>query len=306
MTARARARAATADHLFLLGGREIGGATAMRTDMWAASFASGTWAQASIPAARGNSAAVTWDRYLYLLGGRDDAGDGNREVWVTRVDTAGRPGSWTPTEPLCAGRYGHAAVAANGHLYAFGGRSGNVSVTTTSCFTTIDPATGDLQPWAETTPLPIPLRNPAVVATDDFVYLLGGCTDTSSGGTACSNGANATPDVFAAAVLADGRLGEWVHVSTLPDAWIDRGATIYDGRIYVVGGANDNVATDRVWTALLGYGGCVGDWREATPAHVAGSSTRAHRRPGVAAAGGRLYVFQHDDYVSETISAPLQ
>jgi hypothetical protein len=297
---RARARAGTADHLYLMGGREPGASNTYRSDMWVASIAAGTWVAAPIPASRANSAAVAWGPYVYLLGGRNAVvpGDGFADVWVSTSDAAGRPNAWTPTEPLCAGRYALAAVVANGSLYAFGGADGNLSASTTSCYAAIDPATGTLQPWAETAALPVSLRSPVVVATDDHVFLIGGCADTASA-TGCNDGANASADVFAAPVLPDGGLGEWRKVSTVPDASIDRGATIYDGRIYVVGGA------DRVWTALIEYGGALGEWAAGPPAHVVGSSARPHRRPGVSASNGQLYVFEYDDFVAETISAPL-
>jgi N-acetylneuraminic acid mutarotase len=308
MSSRSHARAGTESFLYQIGGRDTASST-FRSDLWVASIATTTWAQATmIPQTRGNGVAVAWGPYLYFLGGQNDSnpGAGLPHVWVTTIDAAGAPLGWTATSSLCAGRFGLGVVAASGNLYAFGGASGSAASTTTSCFTTIDPASGALQPWAETTPLPSMLRNPLVVATDDHVFLVGGCANTAFGTAACGDGAAVGTGVYAAQVLPDGNLGDWLQVSMLPDALSDRGATIYDGRIYIVGGTHSQTRSDAVWTALIEYGGKLGAWTAATPAHVLGSSTNPHRRPGVNASNGRLYVFEYDDSVNETISAPLE
>jgi hypothetical protein len=294
----------------MMSGRIPSGSQPFISEMWFASTATHTWTQSSLVQPAGNGGAAATDSHLYVVGGRNDVGTPLADVFVAALDASGVPTGWTKSpQSLCGPGYALGVAIASGHLYALGGDLGGQppdkpTATKTACYTTIDPATGDLQPWSGTTPLPVPMRSAVVVATDDHVYVLGGCTDETDQG-ACMGQGLVTNNVYAAAVQADGSLGEWVVVSMLPDRWTDRGATIFDGRMYVVGGGMMSSGTDEVWTALIEYGGALGEWTATTPAMVAGT-THAHRRPGVTVANGQLVVFENDDQVNETISAPLQ
>jgi hypothetical protein len=95
----------------------------------------GAWSTAnSLPAARVNHSAETYNGYLYIVGGAA-AGNGapSRDVYYARINSDGSLGSWTTQSNwLNEGRMLHDSVVLNNQLYVVWGTDDYLTVPTTA------------------------------------------------------------------------------------------------------------------------------------------------------------------------------
>jgi hypothetical protein len=126
---------------------------------------------------RGGVQAAAANGSIYALGG-GAAGQRFNSVERAVVNPDGTLGPWQLTAPMTAVRGAHAAVLANGHLYALGGAGqldgGGQSPRLKSVeYARVNPD-GSLDPWQPTTSLTTERQLFAAVATGSFIYALGG------------------------------------------------------------------------------------------------------------------------------------
>jgi hypothetical protein len=91
--------------------------------------------------------------------------------------------------------------------------------------------------WTETAPLPFGITDHQVLVHNGYMYSFGGRKD----GSATENRAIST--VFYAPVNPDGSVGAWATTTPLPDTRATHGAAVWNGRIYVWGGWDDDYTT---------------------------------------------------------------
>jgi len=123
------------------------------------------------------------------------------------------------------------------------------------------------------------LSQPAVeyrkaVRYHDFVYVIGGRTDSGSG----------TVAVRMARIQANGTLGTWTDGRALPNSLYFHAAEVVNGHIFVIGGWDGSNRRREVWRAAIQNDGSLGEWINAGlyPIGIA-----LHDVIGV---GSRLYV----------------
>jgi hypothetical protein len=138
-----------------------------------------------------------------------------------------------------------AQLQSGGYVYAVGGAGAGGTPVKTVSYATVGP-TGTIGPWTSATDLLVPLAFSAAVAatqsnsamaTDGFLYVLGGATDAA--GTPVAT-------VYRAPFNANGSVGAWTSITALPAPLRSIGAVVQYGSLYVVGGAasgNTPVAT---------------------------------------------------------------
>lgn len=207
-----------------------------------------------------DAGVVTYNGVMYMLGGNITGGSRTANVERATINSNGTLGTWTATGTLPEARESITAVAYNGYVYISGGYTGGGSFSTdvkyaavcTGSNTTVQfgasstafdagsdcngsSTPGTLSAWRVTTSMPVGRTNHSMVAYNDQMYIIDGCTTTSGN----CNGTNPTATVYCAGINGDGTIGSgsWSNCNTTNLSGRDGlGATVYNGFIYVAGG----------------------------------------------------------------------
>lgn len=178
---------------------------------------------------RGHVAAVAMNGYIYAVGG-----SGNSPGWYlssvecAAVNPDGTLGAWQLMNSMTVSRVKHAAVVANGYIYALGGFDCN-----DGCYywSTVERAPvnpdGRLGPWQVVNSMTTDRNGFSAVAAAGFVYALGGY-----------NGQQLS-SVERAAVNLDGTLGSWQIVNNMTNATDTLAAVAANGYLYALEGDAD-------------------------------------------------------------------
>jgi len=129
--------------------------------------------------------------------------------------------------------------------------------------------------WAAGSDLPQPaVEYSKAVRYQDFVYVIGGRTDSGSG----------TGAVRMARIQANGTLGTWTDGRALPNSLYFHAAAVVNRHIFVIGGWDGSSWRREVWRASIQNDGSLGEWSNAGayPIEIA-----LH---GVIGVGSRIYV----------------
>ncbi|MGH7510880.1 MAG: hypothetical protein ACREMZ_15615 [Gemmatimonadales bacterium] len=203
--------------------------------------------------------------------------------------------SWTATTALPTGRSGHATAFAQLEgqpttrvVYSVGGADAINAPLSEVHYATVG-ADGTLGAWTATAALPAGLAfHGLVVATPansqitapGYLYVLGGSTDAAGTPTA---------SIYRGSLAADGSVTSWSQVTSLPAPLHSMGAVIFQGDLYVFGGATtDNAPVANVYRAAIETGGGLGAWQSQAGLPFG----RAYF--GFGTFGGYLYTFGGD------------
>lgn len=165
---------------------------------------------------------------------------------------------WLPTTPLAIGRYGHAAVAYNHRIYVVGGAASPIANDGTSDVL-VAPilSDGQLGSWSSTTPFAIVRTQLTSVATNGYLYVLGGANRASE----------QIADVEYAPINADGTVGTWKITTPLPQPRMSSTTVVYGGRMYAIAGnyGKGGVNWQDVEVASINADGSLAGWTALTP-----------------------------------------
>jgi len=206
----------------------------------------------NLPAARSNFSLVTYNGFLYAMGGVDGSGTRQSTVYVAKIGANGEPQLWHPTDTnkanwvywyqdtgLSSIRSDFSALAYNNRMYVIGGRSTSGTPVSTVEIANINP-TGTLGSWTTSTALPSALYGQSAQVYNDRLYVLGGASTV--GGAPSST-------VSYIKINNDGSLNSWISTTALSPGRIANGgnfSVIWGAYIYVSGGC----------TAVNGSGYC--------------------------------------------------
>jgi len=175
--------------------------------------------------------------------------------------------SWTGTAALPVGLSGHSVAAvtlanATSMVYVIGGAD-STNVPRSTVYSGTVGASGAISAWNNAgSTLPTPLAfSAAVIATPAnspvasgaFLYVLGG-----------ASAADGTPvaGVAVASIGVNGALGAFAATTALPVAMRSAGAVIFNGSVYVAGGAGaGNAPLAAVYRAAIHADGSLGNWQ---------------------------------------------
>ncbi len=101
-----------------------------------------------------------------------------------------------------------------------------------------------------------------------YVYALGGLSGLLNGGTYSST-------VYLNSPNADGSMGGWTAIRSLPTALAYFPALAYNGNMYIMGGLNSNLFLRTVYYSQLGDGGPLGAWAATSQLPVAMDASAA-------------------------------
>ncbi|MGQ0504376.1 MAG: Kelch repeat-containing protein [Myxococcaceae bacterium] len=229
----------------------------------------GAWtATSSFTTARERHAAVTFNGFVYVVGGSNPTF--LNDVQYAALNNNGTAGAFATTSSFATARAGHASVAYNGYLYVLGGTNG-----TYLSDVQVAPilASGALGPFVSTSALPSGRAGHRSVAHNGYLYVIGGFDGTSR-----------LPDVLVARINADGTLGAWVTTTALPIGRELHAAVAQDGFLYVLGGYSGSARLRDVQVARLNTDGTAGAWTASS------QFTTARQGHAAVFANGHLYL----------------
>ena len=244
------------------------------------------WAATTeLTVARSQFGAAVYGEYVYVAGGYRGDLHSLDTVEYARLEPGGRLGTWKSATPFDRARCEHAVVAAQGHLYVLGGYECGGGALDDVQVAPIH-RDGSLGSWKTTSSFKTARYGLAAVAAGGHIYILGGQDP----------GGGALDDVQVAEIHRDGSLGSWQPAGAFHGARFDHDAVVWDGRLYVIGGARTEV-TDvpngksyssrrfaDVQVAAVRADGSLGAWQDTTPLPTAVNAAAA------VASGGRLFV----------------
>jgi hypothetical protein len=187
---------------------------------------------------------AVYNGYLYILGGTH-SGTPNAEVYYAPLNTSnGSVGTWVSTTGFTTARSSQASFAYAGYIYVMGGQDGSsnflqdVQVAPLNSNGTITAAT-----WVTAASLLVPRSAMRVVAANGFVYVVAGET---------TSGTDLTTTDYAP-IGAAGKLGAWAQTNggAFATARTIPGATIYNGILYMPGGAAAGTAQTSLQYTVL-------------------------------------------------------
>lgn len=148
------------------------------------------------------------------------------------------------------------AIYRNDFIYLIGGRGSSGEPVATIYRAQVKRGVEFTENWISIGTLPRPLYSHTVVASDNYVYVIGGWDGTRVRG-----------EVLRAQFLNDGGLSPWSEVAPFPFPIRIQvhNASILNGFIYVLGGAdNTGKLLDTVYYAKIEANGALGQWQQTT------------------------------------------
>ena len=219
----------------------------------------GTWQNGTVPFSnwRDSFDVIAFSTAIYLIGGEDYGCGSHAEVYFAAVSpTGGLAAGWTATTSIPSGHYRGNGVAWNGYLYHLGGAySGCYQVATTDVYYAPINADGTITSgsWNSTTAMPATNESFSVEVWDGAMYLIGGNINNSN-----NPWGSYTSAVYRAQINADGSLGSWVAVASLPSGRVSAAGHIttkWLGDLYVVGGITGDPNVSTSYTNTIYYAG---------------------------------------------------
>ncbi len=167
----------------------------------------------NLPSARRGHTMITYNGYIYVLGGVDGSGNRVSTVYIAKIGANGEPQLWHPTDT--------------------------------------DPDNWDY--WYEDTGLSSSTARSyfSAAAYNNRLYLLGGQTDASTGGTNTAEYAEIRPN---------GTLGTWTSGTALPSARHGHTMHVYNDTIYLIGGNSSGTLQNAVAYSKLNANGTMNSW----------------------------------------------
>ncbi|MFH0947515.1 MAG: FG-GAP-like repeat-containing protein [Elusimicrobiota bacterium] len=260
--------------------------------VWMASITAngtiGSWTTLNtMPAARDSHGMAVWNGRLYVTGGYSYVTGGSvySTVWMAPLNSEGTVNSWTdltPTAPLPDETSGHGMSIWNGRLYVSGGRDGTDNVKNTVLMANIN-ADG-IGAWDTTlTAMPDVRKDHAMSAWNGRLYITGGSNNVPP--YACST-------VWMSSITANGTIGIWIPLNSMPNILSDHAMGVWNGRLYVTGGCDGDVVRSTVSMAPLNADGTIGSWTVLPP------MPSARQNHAMSVWNGRLYVTGGENIVS--------
>ena len=167
---------------------------------------------------------------------------------------------WVQTTSLPDGYSAAALVYASGFLYHTGGSSESSGFYDgTNVFYGQVNTNGTIGTWNNGTPLPEITLYHASVAANGFVYVIGGYHYNDAAGIYISS------NVYYAKINLDGSLGSWQTANPMPDTLDDQSASVWNNRIYVIGGQDYNSVLNTVYSATIQTNGSLSAWTTQAP-----------------------------------------
>ncbi len=221
------------------------------------------------------------DQRLYILGGFRESQIYSNVYSVSISGLIGdRSAVWTNLRALPETLQGHAAVAANNHIFVIGGLEGfaeNRGAIYSNDVFSAEIKDSQLTEWKREKFLPHPLAYHAAVTYKDFII--------TSGGQSPKN----ISTVYKTRVAENGEISDWETSGHLPRPMRGHASVMVKNRLFILGGHNDKDFFANVFSAPVDRDGKIGEWEDTTPL------PRPLVHFGIAEHKGRIYIFGGQD-----------
>jgi len=254
----------------------------------------------------GMHASVVYDGTLYVLGGNNMFGPRN-VVYYSAINADGSLAGWAQANPMPKKLMSHAAVVINKRIYVMGGLvryDGNHA----GVYSAEILADKTLGPWRTEAALPVPLLGHRAIAAGARIYVLGGSSDHTLYGPLGEPVVNVSSGVYTAAVLADGTLGAWAGLASLPKPLVFHAVSASAKNIYAMGGYDGTGVTNAVYFTPFLTDGTLGAWQalDVLPKSLLALASIATENYIYSLGGGFTYINapQQDIYYLKTTAEP--
>jgi hypothetical protein len=198
----------------------------------------GTWTSTtSMSTARSSFGFGAYNGYVYAYGGCTSVSLGvcsgySKTLGYAPINANGTIGTWTTSgNNMTTTRINMESAIYNGYLYAMGGC---VSISLGNCTSQLSSveyapinSDGTVGSWKATTSFTTSRQNFGAVATNGYLYIMGGSTTLN--------------DVQYAPIYANGALGTWSTTTTFTTARSGLAVTASGGYLYLAGGCSSAV-----------------------------------------------------------------
>jgi hypothetical protein len=209
----------------------------------------------------GTSGGILNNSVLVVAGGQDGTFRNVSTSHWAPINPDGTIGTWKTGGDIHEKRMHGGAFVHGDTIYVMGGYD-DPDVWSDVVKATVD-STGTLSDWVDAGTLPGPLSHFALSGAGDYCYLTGGLNMSALGNP---------PDlatVWRGHVMANGDLGEWQAMTSLPTGLATHGSFIYGGFLYVAGGVDNSGNEEKaVLRAPIMADHSLGAWDTSTPLPV--------------------------------------
>ena len=211
----------------------------------------GAWTPSqSLPEAMADPAVVVHAGWVYVFGGKDVSDDATRDVHVAQIQPNGELGAWQTGRSLPVPVYAHRVASTSTHVYVVGGFDG--SQVRKEVWRAAFLSGGQLGEWVKAADYPVGIVLHEAVTWGDHLFVIGGTSGQA---------ADRTASIWRATIQADGGLGPWQSVLSLPRALYRHAVMVHEGVLYVSGGYDGVNAVNTIYYATLGNDGSIGAWK---------------------------------------------
>jgi len=172
--------------------------------------------------------------------------------------SASNIGAWNPTTSMPQGLESPVAVAFGDYIYVLGGLAFSNNLPSDNAYRAFINADGSLSSWESTSSFGNSRYLHAAVVDPQTrtVYVIGGVNNTS--------GLNPINSVQYTKILDNGHLSApWINGTPLPNAGrYGHSAIVYNGYLYVIGGAEGGVERNDYYFAKINSDGSLGSWQQ--------------------------------------------
>ncbi|KKU83068.1 MAG: hypothetical protein UY11_C0029G0008 [Candidatus Amesbacteria bacterium GW2011_GWC2_47_8] len=224
-------------------------------------------------------AAVSSGEYAYSLGGTQYPPQTSKDlVFVATMDNSGGLSNWrtlnTLPQRLSMGAAGATRAGTTNYVYFSGGWTDDGANSSRKVYYAPINGDGSLGTWTATTDLPDILSMHGMVAYGGYVYVIGGWNSST----------REKGEVWRAATNADGTLGAWAAMPSLPGKVRNAGVTLAGNYVFVVGGHNGAGLLNTVYYTSIDNSGQMAVWQTSSNNLPAGNVTGA-----LSEVGGYMY-----------------
>jgi len=193
---------------------------------------------------------------------------------------SGEKAAWSRGPSLPEALQGHAALAANHHIFVIGGLKGFTE--SRQALYSHDVLSAEMKDsrlgeWKKEKPLPQPLGYHAAVAYRGLIIVSGGQSPAD------------VATVYKARASENGEIDGWETAGALPKPMRGHASVIVSDRLFILGGHDDGGFFANVFSTPLGEDGRMGKWEWTTPLPL----PLVHF--GAAERDGRIYIFGGQD-----------
>ncbi|MBX7117283.1 MAG: hypothetical protein K1X64_23395 [Myxococcaceae bacterium] len=246
-------------YLFALGGVTGGTSTSTADSAPLAGDGSvGSWKKiGNLPIKVGGMTGGVISKLVMIAGGTQPTGSVTDQAYAAFILDDGTLSAWSNAGSTLHPRMHPGGFVRGNQLYVLGGFD-DPTVWDDVVRATVNDD-GTVSPWENAGKLPGPRSHMSVSYIDGYVFITGGLEKSAFINPPVLN------EVKRGKLDAEGKVGEWVDMPSLPVKLATHASFFYGGYLYVVGGIEPDTRTHekRVWRAALGADHSLGAWEAA-------------------------------------------